>query len=1163
MDDSRKLMPYEHQLVEALGITKDEYLDFVAQQHIYKDAKEGTVLDIRNDPFTIALVLVVVGTILQVVAALLAKPESPAGQRQSRNDIFAPRSGFNSTQQLAAYGDPINLVYTNIDANSRGGVRVNTALIWSAMKSFGSSQYVQMLLLIGAGGVGQIDYQRTAFGQTPVRDLVSQNYWLYFKENRTGSIVSNHLFKGNSSAKDPGAIGGSSDNVYRVFAANSFSEVTDGFSHAISPSTSNGFGVYAPVPINIQVQTRNESGGIIKAFIRILASSLPRWGASSPSLSGGLINQGEILRIVLRQTLAKYERIVEEDAAEFRRSVSAAFDNAGIMKLGSALFAVTTISAGSTEEEDMIVTLTCTRSGRAPSIPYAIADPTEDAQDLANKDAVYQSLLSATEALLNEDKRPNISTRQDLLNDGRIFQSKYSNGSYTTVFKRALTDEEKQILTDFIDYKKAINSAAKFNDSFFMKALVKVEVAKYETISPCHAVDFAIKGRAWRRIAGRQEKYGSKQREGYRSSDNGIKRRSAMFLVKYKKITLATERETEFQFVKGIFVLSRAADVDNFVYFRFDSGLDGLDARRHWQFEIEPVHDSIAEFNTRNLADSQGKFRFFYIENSGKGAKINNDDGTSILFTGRTRFSTTKLPPVNKSPRGTNEWDLFSHTSDTQLQMSFDQGPEFTITAVTEQIRTPFVNFPGLYGNTALMGFNMYSGRNVQDLRSLSVFVEKGRRSRLLRTSGTVGGLTWGDPSFEYLPSNVEITSSSVIPGTSYYITALGNTNWTTVGVPLGVTPEVGLSFEAKQAVAGTGKVRPGGHPNTVPDIFLDTILDRSDGIGQYAGGLFSIDLEQLSRSKKFCKANNLLMDGVIAEPTSWRQFWADNAGFSLLELAKQDGKESLIPALPYNRSSGSIARQVQISALFTPGNILEDSYKEEFIDYGNGAEDIIATIVYRDNERDGAFPRNNSVDVMLASTQEASAFRETVDASAFVTRRQQAILLGKFLCQTRRHSRRAIEFKTFPTDSFVAPGSYIYVELAQNQWNQIQTGIIGTGGLLNLPFGETIQDGSYQVLLYNPALIEQKTVYRASEPVAGGTAAGLRNFKDYVFVLGQAIRNKRVFRVTEVSMDEEGEVTIKAVEHSTDENGLSRISEGLGTFVSGLFLIDGAPEQQ
>jgi hypothetical protein len=1148
-------MPYEHQLIEALDITKEDYLDFVAQQHIYKDAKEGTVLDIRNDFAVVALILTIVGTILQVAAALLAKPET-TGRRQSRDDIFAPRSGFNSTQQLAAYGDPINLVYANTATNSQGGVRVNTVLVWSAMKSFGSSQYVQMLLLIGAGGIGQIDYQRTAFGQTPVRDLISQNYWLYFKENQTGAIVKNHLVQGVNNTSDPGAVGGGSANIYRVFAVNSFSEVTEGFSGAMSPSTSNRFGVYAPVPININVKTRLESGNETEASIEIRASSLAGWGESAPSASAGRINTGEKLTIVLQKTASNYELIEREEAAEFRRSVSSAFDNAGIMKLGSALFAVNTVGAGSTEDGDMVVTLTCTRGGQAPSTSYNTIAPVVDAQSLANRDPLYVGLLEATEELLNEDKRRGIRTQQELLRDGRIFGA--SAPSFRPVFKRKLTDEEKQTLSDYIQYSKNIEATPKIDDRFFTKALVKVEVAKYETLSPCHAVDFAIKGRAWRRIGGRQERYGSKRKKGYKSSDNGIKRRSAMFVVKYKR-----PQSSGFTFIKGIFVMSRSTDVDNFVYFRFDSGLEGLDTRRHWQFEIEPIHDSISEFRTGNLTDDQGNFRFFYLDNAGKGAKINNPDGTSILFTGRVRTSATRMPPVNKSPEGTNEWDLFSHTSDTQLQMSFDQGPEFTVTAVTEQVRTPFLDFPGLYQDVSLLGFNMYSGRNVQDLRALSVFVEKGRRSRLLRTSGIVGGIAWGFPGFEYLPNNTEIASASIVPGTAYYITALGTTDWAAAGVPAGTVAVVGLSFQAKQAVAGTGRVRPGGHPNTAPDIFLDTILDRNDGIGKYAGNLFSIDLEQLARSKKFCEANRLFMDGVIAEPTSWRQFWADNAGFSLLELAKQDGKESLIPALPYNKTNGTISRRLQISALFTPGNILEGSYKEEFIDYGNSAEDIIATIVYRDSERDGAFPRNNSVDVRLSSAQETSAFRETIDASAFVTRRQQAILLGKFLCQTRRHSRRAIEFKTFPTDSFVAPGSYIYVELAQNQWNQIQTGIIGSGGALNLPFGETVQDGSYQVLLYNPALIEQKTVYRASEPVASNVAIGLRNFKDYVFVLGQAIRSKRVFRVTEVSMDEEGEVTIKGVEHGTDDNDLSKISEGLATFVQGLFVIDGAPEQQ
>jgi hypothetical protein len=248
---------------------------------------------------------------------------------------------------------------------------------------------------------------------------------------------------------------------------------------------------------------------------------------------------------------------------------------------------------------------------------------------------------------------------------------------------------------------------------------------------------------------------------------------------------------------------------------------------------------------------------------------------------------------------------------------------------------------------------------------------------------------------------------------------------------------------------------------------------------------------------------------------------------------------------------------------LFNPGNILEDSYKEEFVDYGINTEDVITTVIYRDNEREGAFPRKNSVDVVLNGVDESNAFRETVDASAFVTRRAQAILIGKYLCQIRRHSRRAIEFKTFPTDSFVAPGSYIYVEFAQNQWNRIQTGIIGEGGKLNLPFGETIKDGSYQMLIYNPVMVENKTVYREAEPIVDGASAALRRFKDHVFVLGKVIKNKRVFRVTEVSMDEEGEVTIKGVEHGTDADGLSLISKGLGEFVPGLFLIDGKREQQ
>jgi hypothetical protein len=479
----------------------------------------------------------------------------------------------------------------------------------------------------------------------------------------------------------------------------------------------------------------------------------------------------------------------------------------------------------------------------------------------------------------------------------------------------------------------------------------------------------------------------------------------------------------------------------------------------------------------------------------------------------------------------------------------------------------------------------MYSGRNVQDLRSLSMFVNQGRRCRLLRTSGIVNGIGWGQPSFGpyYLPFNKIIGTVEMVPGTSYYITVVGNSDWSAAG--LRNAPVVGEVFVAKAAVTGTGRVRAGGYANRAPDIFLDTILDGNDGIGKYSGDLFAIDIEQLARSKKFCERNKLFMDGLIAEPESWRQFWANNAPFSLLELAKIDGREALIPGVPYEKSSGKIASRetgvtVPIAALFNPGNILEESYKEEFIDYGTNTEDVIVTIIYRDNERDGAFPRRNSVEIKLKSANEESALRETIDASQFVTNEAQAILLGKFLCQTRRHSRRAIEFKTFPTDSYVGPSAYIYVELAQNQWDRIYSGTIGKGGELNLPIADAVKDGDYQFLMYNPNSTysesagddqcpseteENKkatnTLFKSTIAVANGRAEVLRGLEGYVFVLGKVVRGKRTFRVTEVSMDEEGEVTVRAVEHPTDEDGYSLITRGMASKVQGLFAINGRAE--
>ena len=55
----RKLLPYEYDLIDTLGVSKEEYLEFIALQEIYTDPKEGTALDIRNEVGTIALILTI------------------------------------------------------------------------------------------------------------------------------------------------------------------------------------------------------------------------------------------------------------------------------------------------------------------------------------------------------------------------------------------------------------------------------------------------------------------------------------------------------------------------------------------------------------------------------------------------------------------------------------------------------------------------------------------------------------------------------------------------------------------------------------------------------------------------------------------------------------------------------------------------------------------------------------------------------------------------------------------------------------------------------------------------------------------------------------------------------------------------------------------------
>jgi hypothetical protein len=634
-----------------------------------------------------------------------------------------------------------------------------------------------------------------------------------------------------------------------------------------------------------------------------------------------------------------------------------------------------------------------------------------------------------------------------------------------------------------------------------VKGLARVEEAAYTSITKCNVLDIAIRFQAYRRLSGRSNVYGKNQiNYGHSASDNGAKPRTSMFAVWYR-----LDKRGDYVRLPYIFCCRGFNEQHSFSYIKLISRNAGP---RFFEVKLEAVLDTFIEIRTFHTRG------YCYIDATGPlvplGTPETENGNLEVYFNGSAHLDGNRgdYPPFNKSPLNTSEFDLFNYDAFSTTAFSFDSSTEVQITAVTEQRIEPWTTYnPNLYAGLSTLALHVVSGSGTQDLRSVSAYVTEGKRVRLLPTSQNYFGN--------------EVT---------------GAASDTVINAFAASAPSNSTSF--------------------APDIFVDTVLDSANGIGRYAS-LHSVDVMQLAQSKRFCQRNKLFMDGVIADGRPWREFWAQVAPFSLLELGKIGGKDTLVPALPYIKDSGAITRSVSITALFNQGNILEDTFKEEFIDYGASVQDVIITLIYRDTENGSVFPRKNSVEIRRTDTQEANAIRESLDISQFVTTRAQAILLGKYLCNVRRYNRRAIEFVTFPTDIFVMPGSYVYVETSNNQWDGVYTGRIEDGGIFNVPL-QGIPNGTYNVLTYGST---DGTRSFNGVAVSNGAAPALASRRGDLFVLGQTVRSKRVFRVTEVTMEEEGETTVRAVEHPCDTNGQSFIAQGIASYVGGLFTIDGSGE--
>lgn len=264
------LLPYEKYLIDAIGCTEEEYRKFareVLTKGFQRTEEYEHIPDIQNTGVleTIAVSLLISGITTAAAYLLTPKPNQvdydrrPTGQARqlgsaTGTEIFTPSYGFDSAQDLAAYGNVVPIVFTrqstqvNSDGQTytSGGVLISPALVWSRIKSWGSFQLAELVLLAGQGAMDKPDLAGIFLGNAAL-DSIYDSYFDFYWNN--GSFPNDsRLYVRN---KRYGALSiedGQPPTNETFLAPTREGAAQPAFSGTFTPTSQTRFGVYSGIP---------------------------------------------------------------------------------------------------------------------------------------------------------------------------------------------------------------------------------------------------------------------------------------------------------------------------------------------------------------------------------------------------------------------------------------------------------------------------------------------------------------------------------------------------------------------------------------------------------------------------------------------------------------------------------------------------------------------------------------------------------------------------------------------------------------------------------------------------------------------------------------------------------------------------------------------------
>jgi|DEB0MinimDraft_6_1074348.scaffolds.fasta_scaffold01863_5 hypothetical protein len=283
------LLPFEKRLISELGLSEEEYKAFareVRTRSYERPAEYAGVPDVQNTwSLGLAIASLVIGLASTAASIFLApKPRQPQQSQAQRpqftsqdlgsvqgSDIFTPSYGFNSLQELAAYGNIVPIVFTKRQTNyddrgefQSGGVVISPTLVWSRVKSWGTYQISEIVAIAGQGPMARPELGGIFLGNNALDNIFNAYFDFYWNGGYEELGAGSRLRMYNLRYGDLSIDDGRGDEEQAFYAPIKGAANQPAFSGAFTPSNQVRFGVYSGIANGTPVRPDWEVISVLK-----------------------------------------------------------------------------------------------------------------------------------------------------------------------------------------------------------------------------------------------------------------------------------------------------------------------------------------------------------------------------------------------------------------------------------------------------------------------------------------------------------------------------------------------------------------------------------------------------------------------------------------------------------------------------------------------------------------------------------------------------------------------------------------------------------------------------------------------------------------------------------------------------------------------------------